>query len=153
MAKDFFETIVARAGFAGEFEALTETEVAGAVSGPYVPGEDGVWKIVASRVVQLLLGSPLHVRTFQTSSFTLRMPSGDQPVASSDAQDGRFYFIRNDVTALGSVFVQKYDGTALGTLSPGGFAIVVHGDFDDWDLSMISSNTANVTRAFPFFSG
>jgi hypothetical protein len=138
VAKDFFETIVARAGFAGEFEALTETEIAGAVSGAYTPGEDGVWKIVASRVVQLLLGSPLHVRTFQTSAATLRMPSGSLPAASTDAQDGRFYFVKNDPTATGVINLQKSDGTALSVLVPGDFAVVAHGDADDWDVNLIS---------------
>lgn len=137
MSKDFFETIVARAGFAGEFEALTETEIAGAPTGAYVPGEEGVWRIVASRTVQLLTDSPLHIRTFQISDATLRVPSGSLPVANHDAQDGRFYFIRNDETASGVITLQKSDGTFLFTMVPGRAVVLAHGDNDDWDVIVV----------------
>jgi len=143
VAKDFFETIVARAGFAGEIEVLTETEIAGAVVGPYVPGEEGVWKIVASRVVQLLVDSPLNIQTYQsTAPATVRVPSGLLPTPP-DAQSGRFYFIKNDESASYNITLEKSDATFLATLVPGDFVLVVHGDADDWDVNLIMAAGAS----------
>jgi hypothetical protein len=133
MAREFFDTVATKAGLAGEYEALTEAEISAAPGAPYTPGADvGVFRVVASRVVQLLNGSPIFVETFQTSAATVRVPSG--VIATNDAQDGRFYFIKNSSGATGAITIQKSDGTLLASVRPGTMVQVVHGDNDDWDV-------------------
>jgi hypothetical protein len=136
MAKNFFETISTKGGIAGEYEALTEAEIAAAPGAAYSPPESQeAYRVVAARTVQLLGGHPLYVETFQTSAFTLRVPSG--AIATNDAQDGRLFFVRNDDTAIGAITVELSDGTNLDTIQVGHAAIILHGDNDAWDVIRI----------------
>jgi len=133
-AKDFYQVIAAKAGFAGEYEALTEAEIAAAAGAAYSPPEEGVFRVVASRVVQLLCDAPVFVKTFQTSAAEVRVPSGTVGSAN-DASDGRIFLIGNDSTATGTLTVADQAGTALQTLNPGDLIWVVHGDSDTWTAS------------------
>jgi hypothetical protein len=147
MAYQTYDTILATAGFAGEYEALTESEIAGSIVGAYSPSETGVWKIVASRIVQLLKDSPVNIATYQTSAATIRVPSGilPNPGEYSDALDGRFYFIRNDPSAIGPVTIQRSDGTQLGVLTPGDFIVLLHNSSDTWFFQKINTQYTYTT--------
>jgi hypothetical protein len=151
MPKHILDTLVSVGGISGEYEALTETEIATAPGAAYSPPEEfDNFRVVASRVVQLLGGSPVHFRTFQTTACTLRVPFG--ALATNDAQDGRYYIIKNDITATGLVTIETSGvGTAgittLAELLPGDTATVVHGDNDDWTASVDSVAAGN--RRFP----
>lgn len=143
-SKDFFHTIAAKAGFAGEYEALIEAEIATAPGAAYTPGETGVFRTVpstAGRTVQLLNCSPVYVETFQASVCVVRMPSG--VIGSNDAEDGRFYFIKNNgqngLPADGDVTVERSDGTLITTIIQGNTAIVIHGDNDAWDVLVVDA--------------
>lgn len=137
MAKSFFETISTAGGLAGEYEALTEAEIAVAPGAAYSPPEaDKVFRVVAARTVQLMGGAPIYIESFQTSTFTLRVPKGSDGAGDeNDAQDGRLFFIKNSGT--GDITLQAYDGTSIGTISPLIISVVLHGDNDAWDLSSI----------------
>lgn len=148
MAKTFFEVIAGKGGIAGEYEALTEAEIAAAPGAAYTPPEIGNFRVVASRVVQLLADSPIYFETFQTSAATLRVPSG--ATATNDAEDGRFYFIRNSITATGILTVQDSAGTELGTLNTGDLAIVIHGENNAWDITDPISGTDGFGGAFRY---
>lgn len=139
MSKEFYQTVAAKAGFAGEYEALTEPEIAGATQGGYSIGDEGVFKIVSSRIVQLLLDSPVYIETFQTSAATLRVPSG--AIGTNDAEDGRFYFLRNAGT--GNITLQKSNGTLIDTLPTGKLFLIIHGDNDTWDTHILNSTGTN----------
>ncbi|MHA2063656.1 MAG: hypothetical protein ACXABY_04650 [Candidatus Thorarchaeota archaeon] len=143
-AKDFYQLISAKAGFAGEYEALTETEIATAPGSAYTPGNDpGVFRTVpstAGRTVQLLDCAPVFIETFQNSDATLRFPSGT--IGTNDAEDGRFFFIKNNGAAGtdsdGDLFLEKSDGTLVTTLGVGFIGIALHGDNDEWDVAIVN---------------
>jgi len=144
MGKDFFETVAAKAGFAGEYEPLIESEFIIAPTGPYAPGESGVFRTVpstAGRTIQLLQESPVFVETFQATAATIRMPSG--LIATNDAEDGRFYFFKNSgqagLPANGELSVEDQNGILLATISVADSAIILHGEDDNWDVLSISS--------------
>src|SRR5579871_6364389 len=157
MAKDFYETVIVRGGFAGESQSLLEVDFATVSSGIYTPGEQGLFRTVAARTIQLLQDSPLHIRTFQGSDAILRVPSGLLPVGpyfdTSDAQNGRFYYIRNDATASGLITLQKSDGTLLATLQPCDSAIVIHGTSDNWDVKVLPCTFGTGTQGPPGLDG
>ena len=137
MAQDFYTCIKARGGFAGEYEALSEAEFATAASGAYVPGEPGIFRIVAARTAQLLQDSPVYIEGFQASDATIRVPSGSLPtLIDSDAGDGRFYFVKSSDTAVGTLTIEDSSGTSIAVLEPGDFAIIVHGESDSWDIAV-----------------
>jgi hypothetical protein len=144
MGKDFFVTVAAKAGLAGEYEPLTEAEFASAPSGPYVPTEDGVFRTVpttAGRTIQLLQSSPVFIETFQSSDAVVRMPSG--LMATNDAEDGRFYFFRNNgqnsAPADGIITIEDHNGNFIATIAQGDNAIIIHGEDDNWDFFPIAS--------------
>ena len=141
MAKTFFEVIAAKGGIAGEYEALTEAEIAAAPGAAYTPPESGNFRVVASRVVQLLADSPIYIETFQTSAATLRVPSGS--TSTNDAEDGRLYFIRNANTATGALTIQNSSGTILGIVNPGDLVIIIHGENNTWDVTDPISSTGS----------
>lgn len=151
MALEFFDCVVASAGIAGEFEALTEAEIAAAPGTAYSPPETGNFRVVAARVVQLLSQSPVYIETFQTSAAEVRVPSG--LIASNDAADGRFYFIRNSSLATGNLTVQTHtaSGSPLAVLRPGQMAICLHGDNDSWDGYRLTPSGA-APSYFRYFS-
>lgn len=139
MAKDFFEVIAAKAGFAGEYEALSESEFAASPGDPYSPPETGVFRVVASRTIQFLADSPVYFQTFQTSDATIRMPSG--AVSTNDANDGRFYIIRNSSTATGRLSIETSEGSSLVTINPRDTVFTFHGENDDWEATESISAT------------
>jgi len=134
MAKRFFDIIAASGGFAGEYEALTEAEIATAPGAAYAPPEEfGVFRVVASRVVQLLGDAPIFVETYQTSAATLRVPSG--LTATNDAEDGRFFFLKNNSTATGDVSIEDHLGTLLKKIRTGDMVVAVHSENNTWTVS------------------
>lgn len=145
-AKDFFQVLSAKAGFAGEYEALIESEFAAASGAAYSPPEEGVFRrINVSRVIQLLCDSPVYVETFQSSAAELRVPSGTTG-STNDAEDGRFYFIRNAASATGLLTIADQSGTSLGTLNVGKLAIVLHGENDNWDVFTNINSSGDKSR-------
>jgi len=140
MAREFFDTVATKAGLAGEYEELIESEFAASAGPAYTPGEDGIFRVVASRTIQLLKGSPIYVETFQDSAATLRVPSG--LIASNDANDGRFYFVKN--SGIGNVALQDHLGGSLAAIRKGQFVVALHGDDDNWDASGLLSSDAVV---------
>lgn len=145
MARTIFDTIVSVGGIAGEYEALTEAEISSAPGAAYSPPEEfDNFRVVAPRVIQLLGGSPIFFETFQTSTCTIRTPSGQ--LSSNDAQDGRIYFIKNSGT--GQVIVETSGIgtpiTSIVTLQSGQSAILLHGDNDNW--TTVNTNVNSTTH-------
>jgi hypothetical protein len=143
MPKNILDTLIAVGGISGEYEALTEAEIAAAPGAAYTPPEPFEnFRVVASRTVQLLGGAPWFFKTFQTSACTLRVPCGD--AGTNDAADGRVFFVKNDSNALGDVTVETCGVTGTGpitivTLSPGDSAVILHEDNDDWSANVFGS--------------
>ena len=143
MPKNILDTLIAVGGISGEYEALTEAEIAAAPGAAYTPPEQFEnFRVVAARTVQILGGAPWFFKTFQTSACTLRMPCGD--VSSNDATDGRLFFIKNDPNALGDVTIETSGviGTGpvtIAVLTPGDTAVVLHEDNDDWSANIFGS--------------
>jgi len=147
-AKDFYQVIAAKAGFAGEYEALVEAEFAAATGAAYSPPEDGVFRVVASRTIQLFCDAPVYIETFQTSAAEVRVPSGTTG-ATNDAQDGRIFFFRNASSATGTLTIADQSGSLLATIDPGESTIILHGENDAWDkLALSGSSGSTGTEAF-----
>ena len=141
MPKNILDTLIAVGGISGEYEALTEAEIAAGAGAAYTPPEPFEnFRVVASRVVQLLGGAPWFFKTFQTSACTLRMPSG--VIATNDATDGRIFFIKNDSAATGDVTIETSLSIAIITLSPGDAAIILHEDNDAYGASLIGAGSS-----------
>jgi hypothetical protein len=136
MAKHILDTIVSVGGFSGEYEALTEVEIAATPGASYSPPEEfGNFRVVDTRVVQLLGGSPMFIESYQSSSFTLRVPVGE--ISVNDAADGRVYYFLNN--GMGPVTIETADvGTSgsisIGTIQPNVFATIIHRDNNSWGL-------------------
>lgn len=149
MAENFYTCIIAAAGFAGEYEALTEGEIAAAPGAAYSPPENtGNFRVVASRVVQLLAESPIFIQTFQTTAAEVRLPSG--LTASNDAGDGRVYIIKNASSATGILTIANHLGTSLLAINPGDIIIAVHGDNNVWELTDPISGTDGFGGTFRY---
>jgi hypothetical protein len=132
MPKNILDTLIAVGGISGEYEALTEAEIAAVPGAAYTPPEQfESFRVVAARTVQLLGGAPWFVKTFQTSDCTLRVPSGNP--ANNDATDGRVFFVKNDLTATGDVTIETSGATVITTLTPGDSIILLHEDNDAWE--------------------
>ena len=144
MGKDFFQTVAAKAGLAGEYEPLIESEFIAVPSGAYILEEEGVFRTVpttAGRTIQLLQSSPLYIETFQGSDSIIRVPCG--LIATNDAEDGRFYFLRNsgqnNLPTDGTITIENYNGLLIATITQADSAIILHSENDNWNVFNIAS--------------
>lgn len=154
MARNIFDTIVSVGGFSGEYEALTEAEISAASGSAYSPPEEfDNFRVVDTRVVQLLGGSPMFFETFQTSAFTLRVPSGQ--IANNDATDGRIYFIKNSGTGVVTVETSGVGTTGNNLISrivPSRTNLILHADADEWAAANIASPPNTISSSTPLTS-
>lgn len=136
--REFYTTIYSTAGFAQEFQELTESDFAATIGLAYTPPEMGDYRIIdVARTIQLLANVCNTIATSHTSdTANLRMPCG--LVSTDDALPGRVIYIKNVGTKI--LYIQDHLGNNLLEMQPNHFVAMQHRDNNNWEVFVKAEN-------------